>query len=316
MLQRNQRYVLYFDLAMAPFPSDAPAIDLAELMPLLKVRCEAQETVEVIDNDRRIVRLLSMSEVKLANEEPAMAMLFCLGDKEKADPGVTNVKTGEVRVFEKKEDEVGGLSVHAVVSMRPTKKGGHLYRMVMEDVTGFGRTIVQSFLRSQFRDICDDQDYTFKRDDKRPVKTRPLVTLNGHASQQLKESLSQGKLLQIELVNYIDEDFGFDEQKFIKETRQNMSLAISRKLPEGEALSIVEKVKVWAKARGYDNMRIRWKDPSTSKPQSAKIDTAKQDAGEAFFIRTAEVKFQTPLSDITDKMSMELINEMKKLLVE
>jgi hypothetical protein len=244
-----------------------------------------------------------------------MAMLFCLGDREKADPGVTNVRTGKVRVFQKDTDEVGGLSVHAIVSSVPSRSGSHIYRMVMEDVTGFGRTLLQNFLRSQFRVICDDLGTNFKRDDKREIKTRPMVELVGHASQQLKDSLRQGRLLQIELVDYVEEDFGFDEAKFIKEARRNLSLSISKKLPEGEALKIVEKLKVWAKQEGYDSMRVRWKDPSTTKPQSAKIDTAKQDAGEAFFIRTAEVKFKTPLPDIVEKMSDELIGEMVKLMV-
>lgn len=315
MLQRNQRYVLYFDLAMAPYPSDAPAIDLGELLPHLKKRSDEGLAVESIDADRRIIRLTDMKPTKLQGDREAMAMLFCLGDREKADPGVTNVRTGKVRVFQKGADEVGGLSVHAIVSSVPAKSGGHVYRMVMEDVTGFGRTLLQNFLRSQFRVICDDLGTNFKRDDKREIKTRPMVELVGHASQQLKESLQQGRLLQVELVDYVEEDFGFDEAKFIKEARRNLNLSISKKLPEGEALKIVEKLKVWAKQQGYDSMRVRWKDPSTTKPQSAKIDTAKQDAGEAFFIRTAEVKFKTPLPDIVEKMSDELIGEMSKLMV-
>ncbi|MCF3642914.1 hypothetical protein LXM94_23390 [Rhizobium sp. TRM95111] len=315
MLQRNQRYVLYFDMAMAPYPSDAPPIDLAELMPHLYKRCEEGAAVETIDSERRIIRLTEMKPVKLPSGQNGMAMLFCLGDREKADPGVTNIKTGKIRVFEKEDDEVGGLSVHALVSLTPAENGSHLYRMVMEDVTGFGRTLVQNFIRSQFRVICDELDITFNRNDKRPLKTRPMVELMGHASEKLKNSLKVGRLLHIELINYIAEDFGFDEAKFFKQTRRNLSLSVSPALPEGDALTIVEKVKVWAKGAGYDSMRVRWKDPGTTKPQSAKIDTAKQDAGEAFFIRTSEVKFKTPLSDICEKMSDELVGEMAKLMV-
>ncbi|GEM_PF-2782966 len=315
MLQKNQRFVLYFDLAMAPYPSDAPAIDLVVVLPELKSRCDNGKAVETIDAERRIIRLSQMSETTLEDGTKAMAMLFCLGDKEKADPGVTNFKTGKIRVFEKGEDEVGGLSVHALLRMTPEKPGSHMYRMVMEDVTGFGRTLVQNFVRSQFKEICDERSFTFLRNDKKEIKTRPMVELVGHASEKLKTSIARGRLLNIELIDYAEEDLGFDEAKFIKEARRNLNLSISKNLPEGEALGIIEKVKLWAKGQGYDRMRVRWRDQDSTKPQNATIDTAKQDAGEAFFIRNAEVKFQTPLPDICDKISDELVNEMKKLLV-
>jgi len=145
--------------------------------------------------------------------------------------------------------------------------------------------------------------------------TRPMVELYGHASEQLKNSLQDGRLLQVELVDHIEKDFGFDEAKFIKIVKRNINISISKALPHGDALSFVEKLKVWAKRQGYENMRVKWKDAKSTKPQSAKIDTTKMDAGESFFIRTAEVKFLTPLADISDKISDELIKEMRKLLV-
>ncbi|PYE86553.1 hypothetical protein [Phyllobacterium leguminum] len=315
MLQRNQRFVLYFDFSMAPYPSDAPPIDLNDLLPELKKRCGNSIAVEEIDAGRRIIRLMEMKDIKLGDGSTAASLLLCLGDREKADAGVTNIKTGGVRIFEKKEDEVGGLSVHVLLHTAPTKPGSHLYRMVMEDVTGFGRTLVQNFFRSQFKAICDDHEFSFKRDDKKNIKTRPMVELHGHASQQLKDSLQEGRLLHIELIDYVEQDFGFDEAIFIKTARRNLNLSISGKLPDGEALTVVEKVKAWANGQGYSSMRVRWKDPSSTKPQSAKIDTTKMDAGEAFFIRTAEVKFTTPLADISEKISDEIIEEMRKLLV-
>ena len=315
MLQKNSRHVLFFDLVMAPHPSDAPPIELEAIMPFLEARCKAGEAVEVIDAEKRIIRLSAMKSIKLSDGEPAMSMLFCLGDQDKADTGVTHFKTGAVRVFEKKEGEVGGLSVHAIVRTRPTKQKGHLYRAVLEDVTGFGRTPIQSFLRSQFKIICDDQEFTFPRDDKRNIKTRPMVELAGHASDKLKNSIENGRLLHIELIDYADVDFGMDEDKFLKTARRALNVSVAKSLPQGEALTLIDKVRLWAHRNGYGTMRVRWKEPSSSRPQTAKVDTAKADAGEAFFIKTAEVSFATPLPDICAEMSDELIAEMKKVLV-
>jgi hypothetical protein len=315
MLQKNKRHVLFFDLVMAPYPSDAPPIELEALMPFLEARCKAGEAVEVIDNERRIIRLSAMKSIKLPDGEPAMAMLFCLGDHDKADTGVTHFKTGAVRIFQKEEGEVGGLSVHALVRLKPTEAKGHLYRAVLEDVTGFGRTPIQAFLRSQFKIICDDQESTFLREDKRPIKTRPMVELAGHASDKLKNSLEQGRLLHIELIDYLEVDLGLDEGKFLKTARRGLDISVSNALPQGDGLSMVEKVRVWANRNGYGKMRVRWKEPASTRTQSAQVDTAKADAGEAFYLKTAEVSFATPLPDICAEMSNELIAEMKKVLV-
>lgn len=314
MLQKNRRQVLFFDLVMSPYPSDAPPIDLAELIPFLQMRCDEGTAVEIIDAEKRVIRLSQMKTVRLQDGAPAVAMLFCLGDRDKADAGVTHFTTGAVRIFEKDEDEVGGLSAHALIRLTPSKPKGHLYKAVLEDVTGFGRTPIQSFLRSQFKIICDDQDFSFRRDDKRQIKTRPMVELAGHASDKLKNSLAQGKLLHIEMVDYEEIDFGLDEGKFLKKARRGLNVSVSKSLPQSDQMNLVERARLWARNNGYATMRVRWKEPSSSRPQSAKVETAKADAGEAFFIKTAEVAFATPLPEVCATISDELINEMKKAL--
>lgn len=315
MLLKNARHVLFFDLAMSPHPADAPVVPFEELYPHLEARAQNQEAVDIIDAERRIVRLLEAKKIKLKDGSEAAALLFCLGDRDKADPGVTNFQTGAVRVFEKEEAEVGGLSAHALIRLSPTKQNGVLYPMMLEDVTGFGRSVIQNFLRGQFRIICDQLDYHFKREGNQKIKTRPMAEMNGHASDQLKNSLDEGRLLNVELVEYIEAKMGFDEAKFIKTARRELSFSISNALPEGDGLKFVEKVKLWAANNGYDTMRVRWKDPEVARTQSAKIETAKQDAGEAFFTKTAEVKVKQSLADICDSISDELVAEMAKHMV-
>lgn len=315
MLLKNARHVLFFDLAMTPYPMDGPVVPFEDLFPHLEARSAGAKSVDVIDAERRVVRLLKAKSVDLPTGGKAAALLFCLGDRDKADPGVTNFETGKVRIFETEEGEVGGLSAHALIRLSPSQPKGHLYPMMLEDVTGFGRSIVQGFLRKEFRAICDELDYHFQREGKQKVKTRPMVELNSHASEQLKDSLEDGRLLNIELVDYVEAKLGFDEAKFIKTARRQFSFSVSQALPAGEGLTFVEKVKVWANDNGYDTMRVRWKDPDIARPQSAKLDTVKADAGAAYFTKTAEVKVSTDLADISDELSEELVAEMCKLMV-
>jgi hypothetical protein len=313
MLRGNQRFILYFDLAMAPHPSDAPALPLADFIPYLQKRQANDLCFQVIDNERRVVRLSALKEIKLAkNGNPAVALLFSLGDRDKADPGFTNFITGKVRIPKRGQDEADGLSVHAVIALKPTQRGGHLYRMVYEDVPGFGRSLIQGFLRSEFKIIADDQGLTFKREgSKDDLKTRPMVEISGHASDKLKDSIQQGRLLHIELINYKEKNLGFDEAKFISSVRRDMSLSIAKALPQGNALKFLERVKEYAKKNDYEAMRVRWREPQTAKALTAKVDTARSDAGEALFVKFAEVKLRQSLPDICDTISDELISKIK-----
>jgi len=195
MLKSNQRSILHFDMAMAPHPSDAPALPLADFVPYLEKRVDEDRAFQVIDNERRVVRLSKIKPIKTRANTAAVAMLFQLGDRDKADPGFTHFLTGKVRIPKRHQDEAGGLSVHAVASLKPAAAGGHLYRMVYEDVTGFGRSVIQGFLRSELKIISDEQELMFVREGHRNVKTRPMVELTGHASDKIKNSLKEGRLL-------------------------------------------------------------------------------------------------------------------------
>lgn len=81
--------------------------------------------------------------------------------------------------------------------------------MVYEDVSGFGPSLIQGFLRAELKTISEDQGLTFRREgSKEPLKTRPMVELSGHASDRLKDSIKGGRLLHVELINYRDKEPG------------------------------------------------------------------------------------------------------------
>ena len=316
MLRGNLRHILFFDLAMAPYPSDAPPLPLRYFVPHLIDRHAKGSAVQVIENERRVIRLSDIKNVKTSGGADALAMLFCLGDREKAEPGFTHIRTGKVRIARRQEDELGGLSVHAVVSLNPTSSNGHLYRMVYEDVSGFGRTLLQDFLRREFKIISDDNELRFVREGGRELKTRPMVELAGHQSDMLRNSIEQGRLLHLELVSYKEVDLGIDETKYLKSARRDLSFSVSRSLPASESMTLIERVKEYGRKNGYRDLRVRWKDPDLTKPLSANVETARKDAGEALFVKSAEVKLSVSLADICETMSGELIGKMSALLDE
>lgn len=315
MLWAHKRYILHYDFAMTPHPSDAPPLPLDDFVKPLIKRCEDGETVQWIDDDKRVIRLVAARVIKPRGKAGALALLMTLGDSEKADPGFTNVKTGSVRIPPKDKDERPGLSVHVVIASTPIDEGGHLYKMVCEDVTGFGRTLIQRFIRHEFREISSEQGFVFDRPGSEGLKTRPLVELVAHASDTLKNSLKAGRLLNVELIDNVEENWGFDEgNKYIRQVRRDLNLSVSRMLPKGSGLSLVQKLQKWAKAKNYETMRVRWLPENAGKSQTTQLDVASADAAEAMFVKTTEVMLDEPLPDICAEFSEELVRSMTPMV--
>ncbi|TXN66328.1 hypothetical protein [Methylobacterium sp. WL6] len=84
MLQSNRRHILFFDLSMSPHPSDAPPIPLESLIKPLEKMVSDNECFQVLDNEKRIIRLSRLKMVSLPSGKQAVAMLFNLGDKRKS----------------------------------------------------------------------------------------------------------------------------------------------------------------------------------------------------------------------------------------
>jgi hypothetical protein len=314
MLLATQRVILHLDLSMTPHPKDAPALPLEPFIEPLIARQKEGLCFQSIEDERQVIFLSDIKAITTKGKMPAVAMLFCFGDRDKADPGFTNFKTGKVRIAKPQRNEAGGLSVHTVISLRPSEQNGCDYRMVCEQVTGFGRTPIQNFLRHEFRILSQELGYSFDREGSAGLMTRPLVEISGHPSEQLKKSLRDGRLLYVELLEKVNEDFGFDEAKYIKTARRDLRLSIARTLPKGEGLTMIEKVRLYAQQHDYDRMRVRWRVPGLNKPQTAQLDTARRDAGEALFVKTDEVDLEAALPDISETLSDELIGKMKDLL--
>ena len=313
MLKKHMRNILYFDFIMKPYPDDAPAINLEELIDYLIVRWKNGLAVEQIDAGKRVIRLLDIKKVSIDNKS-AVALLLCLADADKSDSGVTNIKTGEVRILDKFDDELGCCCAHLLVNLTPTEKDGYIYNAILEDISGLGKTLIQRFMRTQFRNICNEKDYSFRKETNAEVKTRPLVELAGHASDELVQSLKTGSLQYIELNTYQEIDLGFDEGKYLKSCSRKINISVSKNLPQSDTMTLLEKMRTYAKGAGYDTMRVRWKVPSQTKPQTAKIDTDKTDASEAVFIKTSEIQLINPLEEVSSMICDELINSMQKHL--
>jgi hypothetical protein len=139
------------------------------------------------------------------------------------------------------------------------------------------------------------------------------VELSGHQSELLRNAIKEGKLLGFELWDDRVESGGFDERDIVKKQRRELKLSVSPQLSSARYKQAIERVKAWAAKNKYTDMRVRWRDPSVSKPQAVTFPTAKQDAGEALFVKQVEVSVKNPLPQGCDKIRNDLVQRIKEV---
>ena len=310
------RWIVFYDLAMTPYPSDAAPIPLRDFVDGLQERVASEEAFKLIDSDRRAIRILEMKRDKLPNDQEVMCLLVSLCDLDSADPAFQNFKTGKLRIPPKEEGEGGAVSVHVVLKLDPVNSDSHIYQMVFEDVIGLGKSKIQEILRHQFKVLSKDLGLFYERESGSQVQTRPMVEMAGHQSEYLKNALKDGQPLGIELWNPRVESKGFDESPEIKNMRRELRISVVKDFNPLDFQNVVAKWKEWGKQNDYTNMRVRWRSPSASKPEAATFPTAKQDVGEALFTRQVEVEVVSSLPQACDTMRGDLLSEMKKVMVE
>lgn len=316
MLDGYTRWILFFDMAMAPHPSDAQPIPLRELIGPLKKRVDDGKAIKTIDGDRRVLRVNHLQFTKARSGADVAVFLFSISDLDSADPSFQHIVTGKVRTEAKRPQEGGAVTVHALMRLDPYPQKGHVYQVVYEDVAGLGRSRVQELLRSEFKHISEELDLRYERESGSLVKTRPMVELAGHQSEMLKEALRAGRLLGFELWDDEVKSRGFDEQKYVKRQRRELKISVTPDLTRSEAAQAVEQVKIWGRQNDYGQMRVRWQSPSSSKPEATAFPTAKADAGEAMFVRQVEVRVSTPLPQGCESIRNDLVQEMFKVMEE
>ena len=313
MLQRQVRGVLYFDLAMTPHPPDAETIAVEELVPALLKMVKDSDAHYLRDNERRILHISQAKRVTSPDtKEKFLALLITLGDRDRADPGFFKFATKKNRIVKKEDDEGGALTAHMLIALTPDPRNKHIHLALLEDVPGLGRSLVQAFLRHLFRRICKEEDRIWQKEDGGEVRTWPAVELAGHQAEKLKHALKRGGLQTIELVRY-EQDDEFDEQAFIRKTTQKVLLSVSPELPAGETMNLIQRISAKAAAKKYTDMRVRWRNEDMEKADSAYIPTARQDVGEALFVRSDEVQLDTVLPDCSEDFCNELLRKMLKL---
>ncbi|MBU1564261.1 MAG: hypothetical protein KJ630_01370 [Proteobacteria bacterium] len=308
MLDHKRRWIYYYKHFLKPHPDDAPYTKMKDILGELHPRVLAGECVKLIENGTAAIRIRDMTFDETNN---IAVILFQYSDTKVSDPAFVNLENGVLRIEPKLEGEGVAISAHMVVSLIPITPRGGTYLTLLEDVPGIGRTKIEPFLTSNFREIFDERFQTYDGSTK---KYWPTSEMTGYLSESLRDGLEKGYLKGFELKKYIDVDDGLDEEGFVKVESYSAKLKVARKFSGDEAVSVINRVKIRARKTNFTEMLIKY-ERKEGKAKSVPISTAREDAGDAMFSKFEVVDVGESLPQCLSEIRAELASKMTMLLV-
>jgi hypothetical protein len=300
VVDRYDRWCLFYDLEILSSPSQGPAYDLVGLVPLLQHRIERNLSVKTIDRDRRILRIAQARALDVGGA-PCLSMVMTLGNKTAADPSFIDFDVGTARDADRQPHEAKGASAHCI--LRTTTTPGHpgRYLMMLEQTTGLGRTTVERLLNSEFATIASDRGDNFiSPATGRPVSVRPVAHMSGHKSNQMEEALRTGTFAPIELIDSTP-DHTFDEPGVFRPKRR--MLRVELVAPPGERRAALEVLSARAREAG-------WRPAGATRNSDSEIDTDLDDIGEAMFTKRELIHVEAGMSECSHTLRGDFITAM------
>lgn len=309
MLDPWKRWVQFHELYIKSSPEEAPAIDLNTLVPHWLARIQGQQAVKLINKETAAIRIV---EARHDKKESALALLFQYADKNVTDPAFGHLETGQLRVEPKLEGEGIAVSAHVLISLKPHDTENLLYRFLLEEIPGLGRSRVSEFIRSELKTISDGL-FDFRDPDDGFVSKPyyPASEILGTPTKKLSDEIEGGCVIQgIELVKFSKGPSKIDEEGYYEEASRTLKLIPSK------AASIVElmaKVKDLAKRNGYRDIKFRYKHPG-GKQKTATMNGSQSDTVDTLVLRSEEIKSDELLPQCSQALIPSIVRGMKAAL--
>ncbi len=313
MLNAKEKWILFYKTFLKPSPEDAPYTPLDDLMHSLKLKCEEEDCVKLINKETAAIRL---KEILIDDKKKVAVLLFQYSDTEIADPAFANLETGKLRLEPKLEGEGVAISAHMAISLEKEQKGkintgAGTYLTLLEEVPGISRGKIASFLTFKLREVATDK---YTTDEGKEKTYRPLWEMEGYLSETIANALEKGYLLGFELRDYRIVEEGLDEDEHIEIDSHTLKIKARHK-PSGDvAEEIIRKVSKWGKKKGYPNMVVRYKR-NEGREKSINASTAREDATEAVFAKFEKITISSPLPQCIEKIDDLIAKKMIKLLL-
>lgn len=311
MLDRDKRWIQFNELHLPRDPEHSPIIEIAQMVPGLVQRTRSKEAAKLIDNERAAIRI---TDVKEFSGQQILVFLVQYVNSNMASPSIGDLDTGIVRHEQLLQREGVAVSAHVAVSMK--SRFPHAlppqYMLLLEEVPGIGRSVLQPFLRWEFKEQAKDWSWLDDTDNNREKRYHPVVDIHTLTDITLGEEIEQGSVITaVELFQHVQKNNGIDEYLSIRESERILILK-----PTSQK-NILENIKnLWPiyRAQGYENMKIRYKNIS-GRQKTGVMGSSESDIADTLLGRSKEIRTDETLSQCHERIVPSLANQMVSELV-
>ncbi|WP_428242981.1 hypothetical protein [Gynuella sp.] len=302
MLGLYERWVLFQGLRIETEPEHAPEFELNDILPQLVASVQDDEAIKLIRNDTASIRIADINVT-----ESHVELLFQYADKNTTDPVFMNMNTNQLRPIHRLDGEGIAVSGHAVIKRAKADDGS--YQLLMEQVTGLGRSNVEPFIRSLFKSLSTDLTFEDETDNNRRKKYRPVAKLESDVSSKFKDDLDEGTVEGIELISRTQAGgVDFDEPNFFREQARVIKLGVVTK-KDDSLLDRITELARRARRNGYEKIKIRYKKPE-GKQRTIGMGTTVTDVAEQIITKNELVTSDDILEQCVDSINRDFMAKM------
>lgn len=312
MPSRKERWISFFELTLRGkgHPGKPLALPAAAFLAIRAAADTAKADGRRLMQEVLLDRLLiCLDEITVNEQDETAVLLFTVLDADAADAAYRKLGTLEQRTIRKAADEGGATSAHLVIDLR-AQPNTNRYPAALERMEGVSRSRILPFLEQLLLAYAGQVDVPL---DDRTVRVDPVVEMDVMPSASLQQSLAQGVLKGVELVQ-LKRRGKLDEGQAFDEAQRAIVFRIPPKTMGERAQHVISSIARSADYEDYPEMRVRWERPD-GKEQSI---TAARDEAELLseaFARIEKVEdFEADLEAACIEIRPDLAAKMLALL--
>lgn len=318
-MKRFERTVSFYDLRMSASSRtfDAPTtISTAQALELLASIPE-EHRIKGYQNDEHIYYI---KDLRFENGNCEILINKC--DRQLADPRFSDPRNSTWRTAAREDGEGLDFSCHLII--RPSLDPLESALAILENATGLSIANVQRFLTGLLRDVeaFNIDAFEFPHPDgsvdakgqPKKYRARFTFTFDGHPSDELVDSLREGRINGIELITSSNKEGRLDAHGYVREVRQTLAISLGDQVERGKRVGTLKSF-FQKKSTAYEKARISFVDPG-GLPRTVKLNTADFtiDAESIFIKRISIDGFVEPLEQAYETINPAIIAKMRLLL--
>ncbi|WP_200374332.1 hypothetical protein [Thiocystis violacea] len=261
---------------------------------------------KLMDNGRAAIRITAIDE---RPAQQALVLLVQHVNSNMSAPSIGDLDTNLVRHEPLLERQGVAVSGHIVVSTIPRMPPASLprYLCLLEEVPGLGRSVLQPFLRKEFKEVAIDWAWPDETDNNREKHYHPVVEMHTLPDITLREELEDGGAITgFEFYQHVNDEHGIDEHASIRESKR---IVVLKATSQQGILEQITRLIPFYREKGYSELKVRYKNRN-GRQKTGPMGMNETDVADTLLGRSSLIYSDQSLAQCHENIVLSLVDQM------